>query len=84
MVQWVKDLTAVAWVAAVLGSIPSLVQWVKDPVLPQLWLGFSPWPRNFHMPRVQTIKTKQNKNENENATKIFHFCSVISVFLGPL
>ena len=25
---------------------------LKDPALPQLWLGFSPWPRNFHMPRV--------------------------------
>ena len=40
-------------------SIPSLGQWVKDPALPQLWcrsklwLGCNPWPRNFHMPRVQ-------------------------------
>ena len=32
-----------------------MVQWVKDPVLPQQWLGsllargLSPWPGNFHM-----------------------------------
>lgn len=24
-----------------------LVWWVKDPVLPQLRLGFNPWPENF-------------------------------------
>ena len=36
------------------GSIPSLVQWVKDPALLQLWRGsqlppgFNSWPRNFH------------------------------------
>ena len=33
-----------------MGSIPGLVQWVKDLPLPQLWrrsklqLGFDPWP----------------------------------------
>lgn len=42
-----------------LGSITSLVQWVKDLVLLQLWhilqlqLRFDPWPRHFHMPQVQ-------------------------------
>ena len=30
-------------------SIPSPMQWVKDLVLLQLWLGFHPWPGNFHM-----------------------------------
>ena len=30
MVQWVKNLTAVARVAAGASSIPSLVQWVKE------------------------------------------------------
>ena len=34
------------------GLIPSLVQWVKDPALPELWLRSQlqlrsdPWPRN--------------------------------------
>lgn len=37
------------------GSIPYLVQWVRDPSLPRLWdrsqvqLGFGPRPGNFHM-----------------------------------
>ena len=44
------------------GSIPGLAQWVKALVFPQLWLrlqlqlGFDPWPRNFHMPRVRPNK----------------------------
>ena len=32
-----------------MGSIPGPAQWVKDPVLVQRWLGFDPWPGNFHM-----------------------------------
>ena len=41
------------------GLIPSPVQWVKDPMLPQLqlgWqlrLGFSSWPWDFHMSWVR-------------------------------
>ena len=27
-----------------------MAQWVKDPALSLLWLGFDPWPRKFHMP----------------------------------
>ena len=48
------------------GSIPGPVQWVKDPVLPQLWrrsqmqLRFSPLPGNFHIPLVQSIQTHTN------------------------
>ena len=39
-------------------GVPIVAQWVKGLVLLQLWdrlllwLGFSPWPRNFHMPQV--------------------------------
>ena len=37
-----------------MGSFP-MAQWVEDPALsllqlrPQLWCGFSPWRKNFHM-----------------------------------
>ena len=56
MAQWVKNLTAAAQVAAK-ACIQSLA-WssrLKDPALlqlehrSQLWLKFSPWPRNFPM-----------------------------------
>ena len=48
--QWVKNLTVVAWVTAEVW-VWSL-GWrsgVKDPVLPQLWLVFNPWPGNIHL-----------------------------------
>ena len=54
---------------------PSLVQWVKDPLLlqlwcrSQLWLRFSLWPRNFHMLWVQPKREKNkwiNKNKNQH------------------
>ena len=44
---------------------------VKDPALPQLWcrsqlwLGFHPWPRNSHMPWIQTPSPRNM----EGATK---------------
>ena len=48
-----------------MNGVPTVVQWVKDLVLLQLWLrlqlqlGFDPWPRNFHMPLVQPRKRKK-------------------------
>ena len=56
MAQWVKDLVLSLWQH---GFDPQPVQWVKDLVFPelwhksQLWLGFDPCPRNFHMLWVQ-------------------------------
>ena len=46
------------------GSIPALAQWVKDPTLPQLWLGFKPWPRNF-----KAKKKNQKRIISENLSK---------------
>ena len=37
-----------------------MAQWVKDLVLSLLWLGFDPWPGNFHMP--QPVNNNNNKN----------------------
>ena len=70
MVQWVKNPTAVARVAVEIWvRSPAWYSGLKDLVLPQwLKLGFSPWPRNFHMLRVQPLK-KKNSNPRENEVK---------------
>ena len=44
---------------------------LKDPVLhlwhrSQLQLRFSPWPRNFHMLRVQLKKEEEKKKKNKH------------------
>ena len=55
------------------GSIPSLAHWVKDQVLPQLWLrsrlllGSDPWPRN------STCRGIAKKEKNEDDKKGSHF-----------
>ena len=42
------------------------MQQVKHLTLSLLWLGFNPWPRNFHIPWVgqrKTIKKKKKKTK---------------------
>ena len=39
-----------------------MVQWVKDLVLPQLWLTFHLWPGNFH--RLWVCPTSWQKNQD--------------------
>ena len=63
-----------------LGSIPGPVQWLKDPVLLQLWcrlqlwLGFDPWPRVFHISHVQQKKKKKSLwNHNYGLLQHFSF-----------
>ena len=55
----VKNLAAAAWVTAGV-QVGSQAQrsGLKDLVLPQLWLGFSPWPGKFHMSRVWPLERK--------------------------
>ena len=58
-----------------------MVQWVKDPALlqlqcrSQLWLGFSPWPGNFHMlwmqPKKKKIKIKSVYRPILNSLNIY-------------
>jgi len=61
--QCIKNLTAAAQVA-IEAKVESMAQYsgLKDLVLPQLWLGFNPWARNFHMLWVQPLnQQKQGK-----------------------
>ena len=60
MVQWVKNLSAAAPIA-VEAWVHFLASGLKDldPVSPQLQLGSSPWPGNFHMPPVWPLKKKK-------------------------
>ena len=49
MAQWVKNLTVAACCC---GGSSLTLAWcggLKDPMWPQLQLGFNPWPGNFHM-----------------------------------
>ena len=68
MVQWVKNLTAVAWLTME-AQVRSLVQHsgLKDPVLMQLWLEFNLWPGNFHLPQGQQLK----KGKKEKIAQIY-------------
>ena len=80
-VQWVKNLTAVAQIT-VEGQVQSLAQHsgLKDPVLLQLWLGFSPWPGNFHMPWVQPLKKKKVETKNPPPTQWGPSILILPVF----
>ena len=40
----------------------SVAQWVKDPVLSLVQLGFSPFPMNFNMLQAQPEKKKDINN----------------------
>ena len=54
MVQRVKHLTSVAWLAAeVLVQSPAQCSGLENLALLQVWLRFSPWSRNFNMPQVR-------------------------------
>lgn len=53
--QWVKNPTAVARVSAAAQVLsPAWPNGLKDSVLPQLWLGFNPWPRLPYVAGVDT------------------------------
>ena len=75
---WVNDPACLRGVA---GSIPGLVRWVPDPVLPQLWqrarmqLGFHPWSRNFHTLWGQPKKGRKKKIHGRLASEasFYHF-----------
>ena len=41
---------------------------VMDPALSLLWLGFNPWPRNFHLGQVQQKKKKKKMVKVKSCT----------------
>ena len=43
--------------------IASPVQWVKDLGLPELWLRFNPWHRNFRMLQVWPLKKEKREKK---------------------
>ena len=43
---------------------------LKDPVLPQLWLGFDTWPGNFPMPKVQPLKKKKGRSSHHSSVEM--------------
>ena len=43
-----------------------VAQWIKDLALLLLWGGFSPWPRNFHIPLCGQNKQTKTKNKQKN------------------
>ena len=54
--------------AAAIPGVPDVAKWVKDPVLPQLWLRsyqlrFDPWPGNFHVLWVRQKKKKKKRKK---------------------
>ena len=60
MVQWVKNTTAVAHVTLeVWVRSPAWHSGLKDLTLLQLYLGFNPWPGNFHRPQAWPKKTNK-------------------------
>ena len=56
-----KNVTTVAWVAAEV-LVRSQCSGVKDLALPQLQLGFSPWPRNPYAAGQPKIKIDIHKS----------------------
>ena len=73
------QVSTVAWVQSLaqelhgcgqknIKGVPAVAQWVKDPVLLQLWqrlqmqLRFSPWPREI--PYAMGVAEKGKKNYN--------------------
>ena len=72
VLQWVKNPTAMAQVAAEAWvQSPAWYSRLKNPLL-QLWLRFNLWPRNFHMLQVQPLKKLKKKKKKKLLTAIIN------------
>ena len=67
--QWANDLACFCGDASL---ILHPAQWLKDLILPQMWLGFDPWSRNFHMPQVWMKMGKKKKNKTVVNKNLWH------------
>ena len=69
MAQWVKNPTAAGQVTEeVWVQSPAHLSGLKDPLLPQLWLRFNPWPGNFHMHQEWPFKKEKKRKEKRSQT----------------
>ena len=60
MAQWVRNPTAVAWMAEEVWVQPPAWEWAKGSSV-----RFNPWPRNFHMLWAGPWE-KKNKTSTNN------------------
>ena len=80
-----KQVKAKCCLCGGVGSIPSLAQWVRDLVLPQLWhrlqlqVGFNPWSGNF-----DGMAIKNKKVLSVEWLDTFFCVCVLLPFLGLL
>ena len=57
-------------IKGMISGVLTVAQQFKDPALlqlwhrSQLWLGFDPWPRNFHMPWAWSKKKEKKRERN--------------------
>ena len=55
-----------------MGLIPGPAQWIKDLVLPQLWLGSDPWPRSSICLRAAKTNKQTNKQKKQKKTNLYY------------
>ena len=58
----------------------SSLQWLRL----LLWLGFDPWPRNFHKPQEQPEKKKSKKKSVTLRKKVHITTEFVYIFLWKL
>ena len=65
--MWCSGLKICHWLCGGVGSVPSLIQWVKDPPLLQLWHGLKLRLRfdSWELPYAVGVEKKKEKKKRE-------------------